>query len=129
MNAQGTLSLNTAYFSNLTNAIGAAGSRAELQALVTEAFGSLAAVQGAITSELASVEPLLALLTPPGANPTAIVTWLTAFITAYLTPLVKPAVIYALQLTELATQVAALTAVITSAEAQFASCSISVPSL
>jgi len=125
---QGSVPFNTTYFSNLTNSINSAQSCAELQSLVTDAFASVSAVKSAITSELASVEPLLALLTPP-TDISSVITFIQTFITSYITPLVKPAVTYATQLTELAAQIAALTAAITSAEARFTSCSISIPSI
>jgi hypothetical protein len=129
MNPQGTGPINLAQFTHMTAAINGARSCAELEALVIQAFGSLGAVKSAITSELAAVEPILALLTPPGANLSEIVTYIEKLITAFITPLAKPAVTYASQITALTVQIAALTAAISSAQAKFHSCSITVPSL
>ena len=126
---QGSTSFNTTYFTNLTAGINAAGSCAQLQSLVTEAFGSLGALKSAVNTELAAVEGVAALLTAPSANPTAIVTWITSFITAYLTPMIVPATTYAAQLTAIASQITALTTAITTAQAKFPSCSISIPSI
>jgi hypothetical protein len=126
---QGSTPFNTEYFTSATNRINAAKSCVELQALVTDVFGSLASVQAAITAQLAAVEPILALLTPPASNPGAIVTWLESFITDFLTPYTKPAVTCAAQLALLTAQIAALTSAITSAQAKFTSCSITVPAI
>jgi len=126
---QGSVTLNTTYFSNLTNSINGAQSCAELQALVTEAFASVGSVKSAITSELATVEPMLALLTINPADLPSVITFIQTLVTAYLTPILKPAVTYAAQLTALAAQITALMAAITSAEARFTSCSISIPSI
>lgn len=124
---QGSEIFNTQYFASLIGRVNAAYSCAELQAIVTECMGSIQGVESAIGAQLAAINPILSLLTPPGANPTAIVTWLTTFITAYLTPYVKPTVTLAAQLVQLTAQIAALTAAITSAQSRFANCTISIP--
>lgn len=126
-NPQGSEIFNVAYFTSLIDRINTAYSCAELQAIVTESMASIQGVETAIGAQLAQLNPILALLTPPGANPTAIVTWLTTFITAFLTPYVKPIATMTAQLAQLTIQIAALTAAITSAQSRFANCTISIP--
>src|SRR5471032_1008985 len=129
MNPQGSQLVNAAYFHNLTNSIQAAQSCTQLQDLVTEAFASLGALKAGINAELASLQPLLALLAIPSANPAAIVTWISNFISAYLTPMVKPTITYAAQLAELTALIASLASAISDAEKRFSSCSISIPAV
>jgi hypothetical protein len=119
---QGSVPLNTTYFSNLTTSVNGAQSCSELQTLVSEAFASIGAVKSAISSELALVETLLS----PPTNLAAIVTWLQTFITAYLA---KPAATYATQLAALTAAIASLTSAIQAAEAKFSNCSVSIPTI
>ena len=125
MEAQGSQIVNLSYFTNLTASINGASSCAELQALVTQAFSSLAAQEAAIKAELAALQPILALLSPPTLG--SIITWVTSFISLVLTPMIKPTITYAAQLTALAAQISALIAAISAAQAKFPSCSISIP--
>jgi hypothetical protein len=118
--------LNDDYFNNLISSLTAVGdaippnaSLAELQAIaadlqstVDSVYGDISLLESTITSQIALLGPIAALLTAPGANPTAIVTWITSFITDFLTPYVIPFTTYASQLTALGVQVAALTAAI-----------------
>lgn len=129
MPAQGSQLVNTDYITNLTNSINAAGSCAELQVLVNQAFSSLGSIKAGINAELASLAPILALLTLPSASPGAIVSWLTGFVTNVLTPQLKPTITYAAQLTALGAQIASLTAAINTAMARIPSCSISIPAI
>ena len=126
---QGSQLLNTTQIANLTNAVNSASSCAELQELVTQAFASLRAIKQGINSELAAISPMLALLSPPSASPTAIVTWLSSFINNFLTPQMKPSITYAAQLTALAAQITSLTSAINTASSKFPSCSISIPTI
>lgn len=125
---QGSMLINTAQFDNITHSVNQAGSCAELQAVVSSAMASINVVKANIQLELDKLTPILALLSPPGASPTAIVTWITGFITATLTPMTKPTITYAAQLTALAAQIATLTSAINAAAAKFPTCSITVPS-
>jgi len=83
---------------------------AELQSTIDSIYSDISLLESTITSQIALLGPIVALLTAPAANPAAIVTWLTSFITDFLTPYVKPYVTYAAQLTALNAQVAILTA-------------------
>lgn len=130
MNAQGSSTLNLAVFANLTAAALAAPDADALQAMVNTAFGSLAAVQGAMVTEQAALEPIQALLVPPTANLANIVTWLTSFIEHFLVPIAAPALTYPTQIALFATEVTALTAAIhATASARFPGAVIQVPSI
>ena len=124
---QGTTILNTEIFTNLTAAAQAAPTCAALQSVTDSAFASLNALDGAMSEEYAALEPILALLTAPAANPSAIVTWITNFISAFLTPIAKPAINYPTQVTEFLSQKAALEAAIEAAAAALPSCTITIP--
>lgn len=126
---QGSQVVNTQYMQNLTESINAAGSCAEIQALVTEAFASISAIKAGIALELESLAPILALLSVPSANPAAIVTWITSFITGFLTPAYKPTITYAAELAALAAQVSSLISAISLASGKFPSCSIGIPAV
>lgn len=118
--------INAAYFESLKESINACSSCEELQAIVNSSMGPLAVLQTEITTQLAKMQALLALLTPPGANLTAIVTWITNLINGFLRPLTLPAITYELQLAELSIQVAELTEAINDAKSRFPNCSISI---
>lgn len=118
--------LNADYFSNIQTNIGACKTGAELQALVNDVFASISLLESTITSQIAFLGPIEALLTPPTSSLGSIVTWITSFITDYLTPMLKPYAIYASQLTALAAEVTTLTAAITAAAANLG-VSITIP--
>lgn len=124
---QGSTVFNTTYFTSLTNRINSASSCSELQAIVTNEFASIQGVKTAINLQVAALQPILALLSPPGANLSALATWIQNFITGFLTPYVKPYTDMATQLTQLATQITALTTAIQSAQARFTGCSVTIP--
>jgi hypothetical protein len=118
--------INAAYFAALTAQVNASNSCAELQAVTTSALESILATQTAATAQLATITPMLALLMPP-TTPTEVITYIQTFITAYLTPQLVPAVTLAAQLAATIAAIAALTAAIESKAAQFASCTITIP--
>jgi trimeric autotransporter adhesin len=128
MNPQGTAPLNASYFAALTAQINAASSCAELQAITNTLIAGLNAYLATITSQTATLAPVLALLTPPD-NPTAVITWVEDYISLYLTPMLAPYATYITQLAELAIQIASLTAAIESAEARFSACTITIPAV
>lgn len=129
MNPQGTTILNTDVFANLTAAINAAPDCEALAALVAKSFLSIGALNAAMATEQAKLQPMLALLTVPATNPAAIVTWIGKLITLLITPMVQPALDYAATIEALVVQVATLTAAIEAAQAKFESCSITIPTV
>lgn len=104
--------LNPAYFENLLLSVNAAATETELQALINQVYADISLLESTITSQLAFLGPISALLSAPSASPGAIVTWITGLIDNVLTPLVKPLATYAAQLTALAAAVASLTTAI-----------------
>lgn len=125
---QGSTLINTDSFTNIIESINSAQACDELQEIVNSAMASVNVVKENIESELAKLAPILAITTPPGANPAAIVTWITDFISTTLTPMVKPTITYADQLTATLAQIASLTTAIEDAAERFTSCSITIPS-
>jgi hypothetical protein len=119
--------LNTAYFTNLAARIEGAGSETELQTVVNDMIADLSMLESTITSQIALLEPINALLSAP-ANPTQVITWIGNFITGFLTPYVAPYVNLASQLTAIGTQVATLTSTIESVAAA-KGWSVTVPSI
>lgn len=107
---------STAYFSNIIAQINALGSSnyseaSELQSLINQVFGDLSVLQSTMTSQLAVLEPLLALVSAP-ANPAEVITWIGNFITGFLTPYIIPYTTLTSQLGILTSEVASLTSAI-----------------
>lgn len=121
--------INTEYFEGLQKSIEGCASCEQLTEVVNEAFASVGDTITSMTDQLAALEPLMALLEPPAANPAEIVTWLTDFITGYLTPQLKPVINLPIQLAQISAQMAELPALIEAKMAQFPSCSVPIPPL
>lgn len=124
---QGSTLVNTDYFTNIINSIDGTQTCAELQGFVNTAMASINTVKANIESELAELLPVLAITTPPGANPAAIVTWITDFISTTVTPLIKPTTTYAAQLTETLAQIDNVVTAINAAADRITSCTITIP--
>lgn len=90
---------------------------------------AVAEVQAEINKRLAELQPMLALLTPPGANLTKLATWVSDFIGAVLTPYLRPIEVYTVQLAQLASEAAALAAAIEAKRNSLGNCSINLPSV
>ncbi|MFC3816578.1 hypothetical protein [Lysobacter sp. GCM10012299] len=127
MSSQPTSIVNAEYFAALTRRVEGMKSCEELNAFTAELSTSLTATIDAITAQMAFLQPVLALLTAPGANPDQIVTWITDFITAFLTPYVRPYTVYAQQLVEMTAEIANLSDAIQTAAAAIPNCSVSIP--
>ena len=69
MIAQGSATLNTQVFSNIEAKIDHINSCQDLQALATKEMASVAAFVGAINTNLAALQQLEQLMTPPAAKP------------------------------------------------------------
>lgn len=121
------MTLNIKYFQNLTKQIEHVGSCDRLQELATEALSAVMAEQAAVQAQIDALQPILALLQPPTANLTAIVTWITDFVNGFLKPIVKPYEIYTVDLAAIAQQLADLQSAIQSAQLRFPSCNVSLP--
>lgn len=114
-NNQGSLPFNTEVFAKLRAQIDAVQSPAALQQIADEAMGSINGMSSGITAQLAAIQPFLALIQPPGANPAQIVTWIKDFITAFINPYLKPAITLPIQIAALTSEVALMTASIQAA--------------
>lgn len=119
--------INADYFTSLTGQVNQCTSCAQLQSTVSAAMPAINDAQAAATAQLAKITPMLALLTAPSADPSAIVTYLSTLISSYLTPQLAPSVTLAAQLTAQTAAITALTAAITSKASQFPSCSVTIP--
>jgi hypothetical protein len=126
---QGSTTLNTAWIDSVIAQVNAIQSCGGLQGVVDDAMGSLSAVKAAIEAEMAAIAPILALLTAPGANLSALATWIGNYISHVLAPQYAPYTTYVTQLTLLITKVGQLTAAIAAAEARILNCSITIPAL
>lgn len=126
---QGTAPINIDFFKGIQDRINGCSSCDQLNGVVGEAYASVEANIDAINAQLALIQPILALLNPPSANLTQIVTWITNYITAVLTPMVAPYAIYPVALAEIAAQMAELPDIILNKSLQFPSCSVPIPPL
>jgi hypothetical protein len=110
--------LNTQWFTDLQAQInGYHGSTAaqvppELQKLIDAAYGDIALLKSTITSQLAFLGPLQALMSAPAADLAKIVTWISSYISTVLTPMIAPIAKYNAQLMAIEGQLAATTAAI-----------------
>lgn len=100
--------LNEQYFENLLLSVNSAASESELQDLITKVYGDISLLQSTLESQLALLGPIEALLTPPGASISDLVTWVSNYITNVLTPLFKPFATYTAQITALVAAVTTL---------------------
>lgn len=121
--------INLEYFEGLKKSIEGCASCEQLQEVTAQTFASVTATMDSMTAQLAQLQPLLALLEPPSANPAQIVTWITDFISGYLTPQLKPVISLPIQFAAITAQMAELPAIIAAKAAQFESCSVPIPPL
>jgi hypothetical protein len=101
--------LDTSWFDSVIGQINSVTTATQLQRLVDEVYGDIALVNSTIESQLAYIEPLLALVTAP-TDPAEVITWITNFISGFLEPLVAPYTKYATQAAALEAQVISMTA-------------------
>jgi hypothetical protein len=127
MNPQGSQILNIDQIDNLIAQINAAPSCEELQVSVTACLTSLGSIKAIILAQIEAKALFLDLLTPPTANLTKIVTWITDFITAFIGPEVAAYYTYAAQLALLLEKIVELETAISNAQSRFDSCSIVIP--
>jgi L-lysine 2,3-aminomutase len=120
--------LNVEYYQKLRERINGVNSCQALQDVASEALAALADQQRVIQEQIAAIQPILALLTPPSVNLGAIVTWIKDLITHLITPQIKPYYVYQAQLVELSVQVAQVMDAINNAKLKFPNCTITPPS-
>ncbi len=118
MNIQGSAPFNAQVFARLREQVDALDRCDQLARLSGEIQAAADGVVAGINEQLAVIEPIMALMTAPGANPAQIVTWLTDFISAVLTPVVKPYATLPLQLAQVTAELAQLTAALQSASSR-----------
>lgn len=115
MNIQGSLPFNAQVFARLREQVDALEHCDQLAQLSGEIQAAADGVIAGINEQLAVIEPIMALLAAPGANPAQIVTWITDFISAFLKPVIKPYATLPLQLAQVAAELAQLTSALQSA--------------
>lgn len=121
--------INLDYFEGLKKSIEGCASCEQLQEVTAQTFESVTATMTSMTDQLVQLQPLLALLEPPGANLSQLATWITDFITGYLEPQLKPVISLPIQFAAITAQMAELPAIIAAKAAQFESCSVPIPPL
>lgn len=121
--------VNMAYFDSVIARIESCGTCADIQAALDDATGSVQTQLMSLTEKLAVLQPYIALMTMPGANPAAIVTYLQDLATATIEPMLKPIVTIPLQLAAYATLPAKFMAAAEAAKDRIPSCSITARSV
>ena len=116
--------INEAYFQNLTDQINSVDSCAALQNAANIILPSIQAQITAASAQLAKVQPILALLTPP-SSPDDIINWIQGLIDNVISPLAAPAAIYEAQLAALAAGLLEVTAAINDKANSFTDCEVS----
>lgn len=128
MPGQGSIPFNAEVFAQLRRQIDSVSTGGQLQQITTQAMGSLNGVTAGITSQIAALQPILALLQPPAANPAEIVTWINKLISGFVEPYTKPAMTLPIQIAQLTTEVGLLTASIQAAAARLGE-AVEIPSV
>jgi uncharacterized protein YgbK (DUF1537 family) len=126
-NPQGTMSFNAPSISNLASTMSACPTCDALQAQVNSTMASLQGISTGLTAQLAQANAMLALLSPPAANPSAIVGWINKMITAQVKPYTDSIPTLTVQIAQFSAEVANLTAAINSAAGAIPGCSVTVP--
>lgn len=121
--------VNMAYFDSVMARIESCGSCADIQAALDDATGIVQAQLDSLADRMAMLQPYLALLSPPGADPGAIVSFLTDMITAQIKPMVEPLTIIPLQIAAYAQLPAKFAAAADAAKARLPSCEITPPTV
>lgn len=119
------MSINPAYFADLTEKVNNAQTCAELQAASAQIMDALNAQVSVIEAQITALGPLAALLSAP-TSPTAAVTWITNFISAQIAPQYAAVAKYTAQVTQLATEISNLTGAIEAAASRIGNCSVSI---
>jgi hypothetical protein len=117
--------INPDYYSNLIIQIEAATSCAQLQQIANEIAKTMRDQVAAINAQMAAIQPILALLSPP-TSPDAAVSWIGNLISAVLTPMAKPYISYAAQLALMMAEIPNLLSAIENTKLKFPSCTINV---
>lgn len=129
MSVPGGEPVNMAYFDSVIARIESCGTCADIQAALDDATGSVQIQLNSLTEKLAVLQPYIALMTMPGANPGAIVTYLQDLATATIEPMLKPIITIPLQLAAYATLPAKFIAAAEAAKDRLPSCSITPPTV
>jgi ABC-type hemin transport system substrate-binding protein len=115
--------INTDYYTQLIKQIDDVTSCAELQLASTAIIQSLQKQLQAAEDQLAKVQPLLDLLTPP-ASPDDIINWITGLIDNLITPLAAPALSYQIQIVAMTASLAEVIDKINEKASLFTDCEI-----
>ena len=118
-------SINPAWFAAALARMQAAETCDELQEHITQAFGSVAQLQGQMTAQLAALQPFLARVKPPTDLP-SLLSWVGNLISALVGPQAAAFAKLTAQEAALATQAASLTSSVGALEHQ---CSVTLPTL
>lgn len=120
--------VNAAFFLAQAERMAVAEGCAELNALISEAFQTVADTENAITAQLAALAPYLALLHPPSDLP-SLLAYINKFIAVFIGP---QAAAYALMIEQqaaLVIQTALLAEKAAEAALRFPTCEIAIPTL
>ena len=119
--------VNMAYFDSVIARIESCGTCADIQAALDDSSGIVQAQLDSLAERMQMLQPYLALLTPPSANPAQIVTFLTDLIEAQIKPMVAPLTIIPLQIAAYVQLPAKFIAAADAAKARLPSCDITPP--
>lgn len=118
--------INVTYFDNLIKQIDDVTTCAELQSVTTSVLTQMQNQLSVIEEQLAKVQPILALLTPP-VSPDDIIDWITGLIENVIQPLAAPAAGYQAQIVAIGVKTTEITNKIQEKASQFISCEIVQP--
>lgn len=118
--------VNADYYAELVKQIDSATSCAALQAQTNTIVASLKEQLAQAEAQLAKVQPVLALLTPP-TSPDDVIGWIQVLIDSVITPLAAPATTYTAQIAAMTVGIADVINAINAKAADFQNCEITPP--
>lgn len=118
--------VNTEYYAELIKQIDSAASCAALQAQTNTIVASLKEQLSQAEAQLAKVQPVLALLTPP-TSPDDVIDWIQGLIDSVIKPLAAPAATYTAQIADMTVGIANVINAINAKAAEFQNCEITPP--
>lgn len=119
------MGINLNYINGLNEQIENCSTCQELKQVSEKINEALQSQLKGITDQMAAIEPLLSLLSPPGLD--EVPGWISGLISGLIEPMTKPFFECQLQLAELTASISEIASNIQSASAKFPDCGVDLP--
>lgn len=121
------MAINIEYIQSLKAQAESCASCEELQEISDSINKTINEQLAGVNKQLEALTPLLALLSAPSVDPSAIVGWITGMIDSVIKPMTLPIEQYIVQVQELTAAITEIQSLISNISLQFPSCSITAP--